>query len=74
MVNFGPDDVRPRGTEWRGRFAGGDRHRKCGFFQIDENVECTVVFDLEAGYAVHSCVREQPARQMSGSDNAQGIV
>ena len=73
-LSFRPDDVRPRGIEWRGSFARGDRHRKCdGFFQKDDNVDCPVVFDLEAGYAVHSCVREQPARKMSGYVDAQAI-
>lgn len=64
-----PDDVRPRRTEWWGCFARGDR-----FFQINENVDATVVFDLEVGYTVHSDVREQYARQMSGCVNAQAIV
>ena len=73
QVKFRCDDVVPTGSEWRGSFVRGDRRWK-GTFQKDENIDKTVVFDLEAGYAMYSCVREQPPRQMSGYSNAQAIV
>lgn len=74
MLSFRPDGVRPRGTEWRGSPERGDSHFNWGIFLTDENVGVTVVFDQEAGYAVHSYVRGQPATQMSGYVNALAIV
>ena len=73
LLKFRLDDVRPRGTECRGSFARGDQHLNWRISLSDENVDCTVVFDLEASYAVHSCVREQLVRQMSAYVNAQAI-
>jgi len=67
------DDVRSRGTEWWGSFAREDRQHEWGILLTDENVGFTVVFDLKAGYAVHSFVKE-PARQMNEYVNEQAIV
>ena len=71
LLDLWLDTVLPAGGERRGGFTRENPLRRtngCG----DDYGDITIVLDLEAGYRVHSCVREPCAVRLA--DNVLGIV